>query len=85
MQFFRRVKRLISTGRTPMRVGHVYRDTVTGENVEITSVRQVVEVESVDRSNKHKTSKDIVRKAITDGLLVHDVARCSECYENKDV
>lgn len=86
MGAIRRIRRLVKDfrGRTPIRHGHVYTDTITGERFEITTVGRWVEIERFDaeRRTENSVRKGVMRGAIKDGVVEHDPSTCPTCGNN---
>jgi hypothetical protein len=66
---------------TPIRHGHDYVDTITGEVVRVTSVGPSVELERNAVSNRavHMVRQDVFRTAVEHEIVVHDTDRCTAC------
>jgi len=67
--------------QTPIRHGHVYRDTITGEQFTILTVGRWVELErhDADRRPEHSVQKEKMLGAIESGIVEHDHEQCSSC------
>ena len=77
---YRRFKHRVRSP-TPIRHGHVYRDTITGEQFTILTVGRWVELErhDADRRPEHSVQKGAMLDAIESGIVEHDHEQCSLC------
>lgn len=75
--------RLLSriTAPVPIRHSHTYRCVITDELFVIQSVGRQVSIQRMDAERRPSTSvkKETMRRAIRDGMVVHEEQYCDEC------
>lgn len=84
MSLFGRIKRTLGFSPTPIQVGHVYVDQITGEPFLVESVGRNVEIhreDAVSRPNGTIRKKEL-RSAIDTGFVSHEKQRCDECRDD---
>lgn len=77
----RRILPSVGSRTTPIQVGHRYKDTITGERIDIVTVgaKTTVERLDADRRPENSVTTNSVRAAIDAGVLVHDPETCPAC------